>query len=125
MSLLNPRIPSMPVVGSNTRIRMGIFGNGSPAYAFADVDPTDKSGGIYSYHEGALFTPGAENFVFEPNFELPMQTIWGRGFIRNPNVFSPIQPQQVYSQPQISINGLGGIISGQMALQPLLMTEGF
>jgi hypothetical protein len=121
--LLRPRNPSQPVTGANTRIRMGVFGESNLAYAFADVDPT-SSNGIYHYHEGAVFTPGAENFVFEPQFELPIQTVWGFGFIRNPNTFNPFQPPQVYANPQTMLQGIGGLMAGQMALQPLILNEG-
>ena len=120
---LRKRVPSQAVSGANTRIRMGTFGVGGPAYAFADVDPTASSA-LYHYHEGDLFTPGAGNFVFEPNFELPLQTIWGRGFIRNPNTFNVYQPPQVWSPAHVKTNGLGGLIAGQVALQPLLEMEG-
>src|SRR5712671_1451705 len=120
--LLRKRMPSQPVSNANIRIRMGEFGDGRPtAYAWADVNP-NASAGIYNYHEGALFTPGSQNFVFEPNFELPLQTVWGRGFIRNPNTFKCTQPPQVWSHPHVVTNGIGGLQAGTMELQPL--TEG-
>jgi hypothetical protein len=83
------------------------------------VDPNAVAG-IYSYHEGDLFTPGAGNFVFEPNFELPLQTIWGFGFIRNPNTFNPLQPPQVLSPPNVQANGIGGLQAGTIQLEPLI-----
>lgn len=118
--LLRKRTPSETISGGQTRIRLGAMGDGSPLYSMVDVDPNSGTG-IYDYHEGALFSPGAMNFVFEPNFELPMVGIWGKGFLRVPNVFNPLQPVQLYSNPNIVTNGLGGLEAGQMALQPLLL----
>lgn len=122
-SFLRKRQPSQPVSGGNTRIRYGAeFGQGGPtAYAFMDVNP-DAVAAIYNYHEGDLFTPGAMNFVFEPNFELPLVTVWGRGFIRNPNTFKVSQPPQVWAHPHVVTNGIGGLQAGEIELQPL--TEG-
>lgn len=75
---------------------------------------------IAYYFEGDLFTPGAQNWVYEPVLErTPLQTTWGRGFLRTPNFFDPIQPPQVYSNPNVFTNGIGGLVAGQMALQPL------
>lgn len=116
--LLRKRTPSEYLTGPNVQIRMGAFGTGSPAYAFADVDPRSQSS-LYSYHEGALFTPGTGNFVFEPNFELPLYTIWGKGFIRNPNTFPVSQPPQVYSNPNVFTNGVGGLQAGTIEFYPL------
>lgn len=121
--MLRKRIPSEQVSGGNIRIRMGLFGTGSPEGAFAEVDPS-AAASIYNYHEGDLFTPGAQNFVFEPNFELPLITIWGNAFLRTPNTFNPIQPQQVYSPANVVNNGLGGLLAGDLELQALLNPEG-
>ncbi len=118
-SFLRKRVPQT-VTGGNTRIAAGEFGEGSPtAYAFMDVNPLAVAH-IYRYHEGDLFTPGAQNFVFEPNFELPLQTVWGRGFIRNPNTFKALQPPQVWAHPTVTTDGLGGLQAGQIESQPLL-----
>lgn len=120
-SFLRKRTPSQPITGGNVRIAQGDFGNGMPtAYAFVDVNPFANAAGLYSYHEGDLFTPGAQNFVFEPNFETPLQTVWGRGFIRNPNTFKPLQPPQVWAHPHVTTDGLGGLQAGTIELQPLL-----
>lgn len=121
--MLRKRKPSEQISGANSRIRLGVFGEGSPTpYAFLDVDPNGAAG-IYHYHEGDLFTPGSGNFVFEPNFELPLQTLWGNAFLRKPNTFNPIQPPQIWSQPNVVQNGIGGLQAGQMELQPLLTGE--
>lgn len=117
--LLRKRHASEPVSGANTRIRYGTFGNTDPVADLVTVDPNAVAG-IYNYHEGALFTPGAGNYVFEPNFELPLQTIWGFGFIRTPNTFNPLQPPQVISQAHVLSNGIGGLQAGELLLQPLI-----
>lgn len=117
--MLRPRKPSQIVSGANLRIRYGTFGNPNPIADLLTVDP-NAAAGIYNYHEGALFTPGAGNFVFEPNFELPLQTIWGFGFIRNPNTFRATQPPQVMSFPHVQTNGIGGLQAGFMELEPLI-----
>lgn len=121
-SFLRKRTPQT-VSGGNTRIAGGVFGDGKPtAYAWTDVNPANVAH-IYRYHEGDLFTPGAQNFVFEPNFELPLQAVWGFGFIRNPNPFKPTQPPQVWSHPTVTSVGLGGLQAGQFDFQPLIDEE--
>ena len=123
--LFNKKQIASPVSGANVRIRLGLFGNGSPATsAVNEVQSNANSSGIYSYYEGDIFTPGAEAFVFVPNFELPLVTVWGMGFIRNPNTFSPRQPTQLLSNPNVVTNGLGGQMAGQIIQQPLLANEG-
>ncbi len=120
-NFLRKRTPSQPVTGGNVRIVAGAFGSGGPtAYAFAVGNPFATAAGLYSYHEGDLFTPGAGNFVFEPNFELPLQTVWGFGFVRNPNTFKALQPPQVWAHPTVTTDGIGGLQAGTMELQPLL-----
>jgi hypothetical protein len=121
--LLRKRQPAQQVSGANIRIRYGEFGVGSPIGAFAEVDP-NAAASIYSYHEGDLFTPGAQNFVFEPNFELPIITIWGNAFLRRANTFNPIQPQQVYAHQNVTNNGMGGLLAGDLELQGLINPEG-
>ncbi len=120
--LLRKRIPSEPVTGANFRIQQGAFGIGQPIFP---VTVTDGSGfeGIYSYHQGDLFTPGAQNYVFESNFELPLQTLWGHGFLPIPQYFNPLQPPQVVANQTLYTNGYGGLQAGQMALQPLIESE--
>jgi hypothetical protein len=117
---LRKRKPVQSVTGANFRIALGAFGNGSPLYAIATPD-TSSDNAWYRYHEGDLFTPGAGNVVFEPNFELPLQTIWGQGFTRMPNTFNPVQPPQVYvTAPTQQANGIGGPQAGQLELQGLI-----
>jgi hypothetical protein len=119
---LRNRMPSEQVSGGMSRIRMGVFGTGSPAAAF-ETEGNSDSDGLYQYHEGNLFSPGAGNWVFEPNFELPLITIWGNAFLRVPNTFDPIQPPQIYAQPTVQNNGLGGLEAGQYQLTGLSFEE--
>jgi hypothetical protein len=114
---LRTRIPSEPVSGANTRILAGEFGSGSPASAFETYG--DSGTPLYQFHEGDLFTPGAGNWVFEPNFELPLVTIWGNAFLRKPNTFNPIQPPQVYANATVQMNGIGGLEAGSFDTTPL------
>lgn len=110
--------------GALQRILNGIFGAPNPvSYSSSFQVSTPKPGAFYQYHEGDLFTPGTGNYVFEPTTELPLQTVWGNAFLRKPNRFNPEQPPQVYSQPNVFINGIGGLVAGQFAFQPL-ETEG-
>lgn len=119
---LRKRVPSQPVTGANTRIMAGVFGVGQ---AVTPPIPSEGSGfdGIYNYHEGDIFTPGAMNWVFEPTTELPLYAIWGKAFTRIANTFNPIQPPQIYAQPHVVTSGMGGLQAGQLELQPLLVPD--
>jgi hypothetical protein len=119
---LRSRLPSEMISGGMSRIRAGIFGQGSPATAF-ETQGNDDSAGLYQFHEGDLFDPGSGNWVFEPNFELPVVTIWGNAFLRKPNTFDPIQPPQVYAQPNVQNNGIGGLEAGQYLMTGLSYEE--
>lgn len=111
------------VTGANSRIFAGLFGTANPrTNSSAEVAVPGRKA-LYHYHEGDLFTPGTENYVFDYPFEFPLQTIWGRAFMRKPNTFDPFQPPQVQSNANILINGIGGLVAGQFAMQPL-ETEG-
>lgn len=124
VGVLPAKYKPQPVVksGAASRIFAGIFGvaNNPAANLSAEVDTTNAT--LYRYHEGDLFTPGAQNYVFEYPFEFPLQTIWGIGFLRTPNTFSPYQPMQKYSNPNVVINGVGGLQAGQIVHQPLEST---
>ena len=105
--------------GGMNRILAGLFGVSNPrTNSSAQVAVPGKKA-LYHYHEGDLFTPGTENYVFDYPFEFPLQTIWGIAFLRRPNVFNPLQPNQVYSNPNVVINGIGGLIAGQLVTQPI------
>lgn len=113
---LRPRVPGNIVVGAATRFKQG----GPTPYVFLDVDPRSPAS-VFSYHEGDLFTPGAENFVWESGFELnPVQTIWGNAFLRKPNQFSPIQPPQLFANHTVTPNGIGGEQTGGLYSQRLI-----
>ena len=114
--------------GALSRIMDGIFGIATPASQLSSQVSGDKgeigkwTQSLYHFHEGDLFTPGTQNFVFDYPFEFPMMTIWGHGFLRQPNTFNPLQPQQLMSHANVVINGIGGLVAGQMAFQPLEST---
>lgn len=105
--------------GGLTRIFQGIFGIGSPAPDTSSPAAVVHSGTPYMFYEGDLFEPGTGNWVFEPFQDLPLMTIWGNGFLRVPNTFNPTQPPQVMSSPTLTPNGIGGLVAGQVAFQPL------
>lgn len=117
---LRKRIPAQFVAsGALVRIMTGVFGSGSPFAGVAQVDP-NPSASIYNYHEGDLFTPGSQNYVFESIFELPLVTLWGSAFLRTPNTFNPLQPPQLFAQPNVFTNGIGGLQAGDIELQGLI-----
>jgi hypothetical protein len=113
------RYGSEPVAGLD-RILQGVFGVGDANDQLSSPGYVVRRPGLYNYHEGDLFTPGTGNWVFEPPFETPLNTIWGHAFLRTPNMFSPVQPPQIMSNPNITVNGIGGQIAGQIIFQPLL-----
>lgn len=122
--VLRKRYASMPVVGGGlSRIFQGVFGVGSPASQLSSPDQVKgenaAEGGVYNFHEGDLFTPGTSNWVMDPSHETALMTVWGHAFLRSPNTFNPIQPVQVYANPTAVLNGIGGPVAGQLALQPL------
>jgi hypothetical protein len=86
-----------------------------------DVDvPLGTIPGVQHYYEGRLFNPGAENFVRESDQTTPLLTVWGYGMMYKPNPFPPIAPPPLYAFQTSVTNGLGGVITGQIALQGLL-----
>lgn len=143
-SLLRKRIPSEPSIspayatlthplpgssapttvrksGALARIMSGIFGARPDvrATASANVQSVPAKRGFYAYHEGDLFSPGTGNYVFDYPLEYPLQTVWGVGFLRRPNTFNPLQPAQLGANQVLVINGIGGLVAGQFATQPL------
>src|SRR5580698_8394545 len=103
---LRPRMPSEQISGGMASIVAGIFGTGAAQFPGIEVQGQFAEQGLYNYHEGDLFSPGAGNWVFEPNFELPLVTIWGNAFLRKPNTFKVLQPPQVWSNPTVVQNGI-------------------
>lgn len=70
------------------------------------------------YKVGDVFLPGAGNEVYESPTELPVIVFRGRG--RVAGALSIFQPPQIWFNPQVGLNGLGGIQAGTLILQPLL-----
>lgn len=106
------------------RIATGLFGTpATPRNQLSSQVPLPGPKAMYHFHEGDLFTPGTQNYAFDPFQELPMNTIWGHGFMRTPNAFKVEQPKPIAFIPPgtvyVKINGIGGLVAGQMALQPL------
>lgn len=94
---------------------------GAPGMPTVQVQPKQP---WVQYHIGDLFTPGTQNFVFEPTTELtPLTTIWGNAFLSKPNAWPVYQPPQQWADYNKYINGIGGLIAGQYALQPLASVQ--
>jgi hypothetical protein len=75
--------------------------------------------GLYHYHSGDVFLPGAGNAAFEPAFQLPVIQLIGYGIYAGPAP-SPIQrAPQIYVSHAATVAGLGGVIAGQFVTQPL------
>lgn len=109
----------------------GLFGGANPSAdivrdqsAVAQGQATRRAQPFYQYHMGDIFTPGTQNFVFEPTTELtPLTTIWGNAFLSKPNAWPVYQPPQKWADYNKYINGIGGLIAGQYALQPLASVQ--
>lgn len=111
--------PTQQVVSGLARV-LQAFGIGTPATGQSSSPQKVEGAGMpYAFYEGDIFQPGAENWVFEPQVEGPLMTIWGHAFLRNPNTFRPEQPPQIYSNPSITNTGVGGLVAGQIAFQPI------
>jgi hypothetical protein len=112
----------MVTVGGLTRILQGIFGKGSPVAGLAaqrvTQDPA-KEGGPFHFFEGDIWTPGTSNWILDPPYETPLNTVWGHAFLRIANGFNPLQPPQIYTQAASYLYGVSGQIAGQMVTQPL------
>jgi hypothetical protein len=99
----------------------GAFGEYPAGYPEHEVVTGLTADAIARYHEGDVFFPGAQNYVYEPTLErTAIQGMWGRAFLRTPNTFNPFQHPQVYSHPNVKTNGIGGLVAGQLVGQPLL-----
>jgi hypothetical protein len=123
---LPPKNPAQKNVVSSFlgQIATGLFG--APATPQNQLSSQVAGTGpksLYHFHEGDLFTPGAQNYAFDAFQELPMNTIWGHGFLRKPNTFEPIPETPVSFIPPgtsyVKLNGVGGLVAGQLAFQPL------
>lgn len=108
------------------RILAGAFGSGAPVPQIILGQQADP---VASFHQGDVFLPGAESFVFEPKHELPIKGILGQGGgnqgthytdARWP-VFAAAAPLVTY--PLATQVGLGGLQAGAFVQQPLLDPE--
>jgi len=115
------RVTAQPFIqGSLAEIMRCAFGCGSPANQLSSPNEVlGIFGNLYQLHEGDLFTPGTGNWVLDPAFDTPLMAIWGHGSNRQPNTFNPFQPVQVIQTNTLTLQGMGGLIAGQMALAPL------
>jgi hypothetical protein len=121
-----PTTRQLPATGAIVRINRGLFGVGSPQLPYPQGNGT-----FYHFHEGDLFTPGSQNFVFESPLELPLQSIWGgggaaQGFLiegSGNGFFNPYQSPQIYSEQRVFTNGLGGLQAGELEFYPLILNE--
>lgn len=120
---LAPQLPQGPASGGLSRILRGAFGVGNLPSANLSAEVAVPLTSPYRYYEADLFTPGTQNWAFEYPFEYPLQTLWGNAFLRTPNTFSVRQPKQSYQNPYITQVGIGGLVAGQLASQPLLTEE--
>lgn len=124
---LRPRYSAQQGTGGIRRILAGAFGFGAPI-------PTQVEGletpSVAAYHEGDVFLPGAESYVFEPLHELPIKGLLGQGSDVNqathfPDarwpVFASVAP--LVSFPLATTVGLGGLQAGALVQQPLLDGE--
>lgn len=124
-----PTLPAVPPPSATkttistalSRIMQGIFGASNPqSFSASNQVAIPAKGSFYNFHEGDVFTPGTQNYVFEPTTELtPLNTTWGMGFLRVPNTFSVRQPTPLEANPTIEQNGIGGLVPGQWVTQPL------
>ncbi len=125
-----PQVP-LPIAKSSNadqstlqRIVTGFFGAGNPVTNSSAQVTVPGKAALYRYYEADVFTPGAEGYVFESPFELtPVTPIWGGAFLRTPNTFKPLQPIPADSVATLNINGVGGVVSGQLVQQPLMSSN--
>jgi hypothetical protein len=120
---LRPRIPAYGHTGGISRIIAGVFGSGTPQPQVGAASPNP----VYAYHEGDIFRPGTENFVFESLLELPLTAWWGAGSGIRQGTPYPVNAWPVFaseiptvSRPTVTRAGLGGLQAGAFVQQPLL-----
>lgn len=78
---------------------------------------------LYNYQRRELPDAGAQQYAFLPQLMNPLFTLPGPG---TPYSFQwrPFQPEQLYYNQAQRMDGLAGVVTGQMALQGLLDTRG-
>lgn len=114
-------------VGGIRRILAGAFGTGAPV---PQIILGQQAAPIYAYHEGDIFLPGAESYVFEPMQELPIKGILGQGSDANQGTHYPDARWPVFAasaplvtRPLATTQGYGGLQAGAFVQQPLLDPE--
>ena len=124
---LRPKVSASNGTGGIARILAGAFGFGSPIPTQVDGLDTPE---VAAYHQGDVFLPGAESYVFEPLHELPLKGLLGQGSDVNQGthypdarwpVFAAVVP--LVSYPLATTAGLGGLQAGAFVQQPLLDGE--
>jgi hypothetical protein len=77
---------------------------------------------LYNYVRRTLPDAGAQQYAFIPAFMNPLFSLPGPG---TPYSFrwNPLQPEQLYYNLAQNMQGVLGVVAGQMALQPLLDTR--
>jgi hypothetical protein len=127
-NLITPIIPGTTIYPEQPGAGGDYVPEGSP---FTDIMAVPQPAGgvgrgpaaVARYFEGDIFTNGALHMVYESAFErTPLQTIWGNAFLRTPNTFNPMHPP-IANYANVVTNGIGGWVTGQMALQPLESEE--
>jgi hypothetical protein len=111
------RVPAHQiVVGGLSRIFAGVFGVPTPQ---SEMDKQVSLAGFYHFHEGDDFTPGTGIWALDPQWDPPVNPVWGRGFQCAFGAFNPIEFHQVYANQNITVSGLGGLQHGQFMLPVL------
>lgn len=77
---------------------------------------------LYNYRLGYTLDGGAERYAFEPTFSLPLVTLPGPGTPYRMQ-WKVTQPEQLYYNLAQQMQGINGIVAGQVALSPLLDTS--
>lgn len=78
---------------------------------------------LYNFLKRKLPDAGAMQYAFLPTLQNPLYTLFGGG-TPNRQQLMPLQPEQVFYNQAQRIDGLPGVVAGQMAMQPLLDTRG-
>jgi len=114
-------------VGGIRRILAGAFGTGAPV---PQIVTGLRSDPVAAYHQGDIFLPGAESYVFEPLQELPIKGILGQGSDVNQGTHYPDARWPVFAasaplvtRPLATQVGYGGLQAGAFVQQPLLDPE--
>lgn len=67
---------------------------------------------------------GTGNLVYAPDFLLsPPNYFGGNAMLRRPNSIAIALPPAVITQPYTTLEGVGGLVAGQVIHQPLLAVE--